>query len=87
MINMFVWVKTCQKNGDVPKKLTCAITPRHLVVSQEVKMSRWQSFVRSLELEKRIDFEVGDLGLAGRGNAPSYAPKKREEHNTSIEMG
>ena len=79
--------KHVKKNGDVPKKLTCAITPRHLVVSQEVKMSRWQSFVRSLELEKRIDFEVGDLGLAGRGNAPSYAPKKREEHNTSIEMG
>jgi len=34
-------------------------------VLKEVKMSRWQSFVRSLELEKRIDFEVGDLGLAG----------------------
>jgi len=75
------------KKMEMSLKNSQAITPRHLVVSQEVKMSRWQSFVRSLELEKRIDFEVGDLGLAGRGNENSYAPKKREEHKTSIEMG
>eukprot|EP00435_Cladocopium_sp_Y103_P060572 s983_g22.t1 len=34
-------------------------------VLKEVNMARWQSFISSLELEKRIDFEVGDLGLAG----------------------
>ena len=41
-----------------------------VIAFQEVTMSRWQSFVSSLELEKRIDFEVGDLGLAGADEFP-----------------
>ena len=30
-----------------------------------VKLSRWQKFMASLNLEERVDFEEGDIGLAG----------------------
>eukprot|EP00435_Cladocopium_sp_Y103_P026129 s702_g6.t1 len=30
-----------------------------------VKLSRWQTFMTSLNLETRVDFEEGDIGLAG----------------------
>lgn len=33
--------------------------------AQAVKLSRWQSFMNSLHLDKRVDFEEGDIGLAG----------------------
>lgn len=32
---------------------------------QAVKPSKWQKFMDSLNLEKRVDFEQGDIGLAG----------------------
>lgn len=37
-------------------------------------MKRWKSFVASLALDRRVDFEEGDLGLAGG------AMKARSEH-------
>lgn len=30
-----------------------------------VKLSRWQKFMASLDLDTRVDFEEGDIGLAG----------------------
>lgn len=30
-----------------------------------VKLSRWQAFMTSLNLDTRVDFEEGDIGLAG----------------------
>ena len=68
MINVFVGIKTCPI-----KKVNTSDPTRHSPspsACQEVKMSRWRRFVSSLELEKRIDFEVGDLGLAGRIDYP-----------------
>ena len=35
------------------------------LLSQEIPLSRWQRFLASLTLQKRVDFEEGDLGLAG----------------------
>ena len=32
---------------------------------QAVKLSRWQTFMTSLNLDTRVDFEEGDIGLAG----------------------
>ena len=32
---------------------------------EAVKLSRWQRFMDSLKLDERVDFEEGDIGLAG----------------------
>ena len=37
--------------------------------SQAIKMKRWNNFVAKLALDKRVDFEEGDIGLPG--GAPS----------------
>lgn len=42
--------------------VTCSICCVH---REGVKRQQWRHFVSSLELERRIDFEEGDLGLAG----------------------
>jgi len=34
-------------------------------ILKEIPLSRWQRFLASLTLQKRVDFEEGDLGLAG----------------------
>ena len=36
-----------------------------LQIPEAVKLSRWQTFMSSLNLETRVDFEEGDIGLAG----------------------
>ena len=47
-----------------------------------VKRSRWQRFMDSLKLDQRVDFEEGDIGLAGgadevkRPATPSIWPWK-----------
>jgi hypothetical protein len=28
-------------------------------------MKRWNHFIKSLQLDQRVDFEEGDIGLAG----------------------
>ena len=33
--------------------------------SQAIKMKRWNNFVAKLALDKRVDFEEGDIGLPG----------------------
>ncbi|CAK9034042.1 unnamed protein product [Durusdinium trenchii] len=32
---------------------------------KDLKVERWKAFVESLDLQRRVDFEEGDLGLAG----------------------
>ena len=49
---------------------------------QAVKLSRWRRFMDSLKLDQRVDFEEGDIGLAGgafkvkRPPTPSFWPLK-----------
>ena len=40
-----------------------------LLLPQEIPLSRWQRFLASLTLQKRVDFEEGDLGLAGASSS------------------
>ena len=32
---------------------------------QAIPMKRWNKFISSLALDQRVDFEEGDIGLAG----------------------
>ncbi len=46
------------------------------------KLTRWQKFMDSLKLDERVDFEQGDIGLAGgrgkvRVNLPTICSKNR----------
>ena len=33
--------------------------------SQAIPMKRWNAFLKSLALDQKVDFEEGDIGLAG----------------------
>ena len=41
--------------------VSCSVTP----CSQAIPMKRWNAFLKSLALDQKVDFEEGDIGLAG----------------------
>ena len=55
-----------------------------------LKLKRWQKFMGSLQLEKRVDFEEGDIGLAGgiKTYEPALAhPIAKETPSISFNYG